>query len=89
MLDVVVVGVPDERYGEQVCAVVQFRRGHGASIAALQEYCRGQLAGYKIPRQVVVAEAIVRSPSGKADYPWAAAYAKEATPIDGGTWRTS
>ena len=89
VLDAVVVGVPDDRFGQQVCAVVQFRRGHGASLAALQEYCRGLLTGFKIPRRVVVAESIVRSPSGKADYPWAAAYAKEATPIDGGSWRTS
>ena len=89
VLDAVVVGVPDDRFGQQVCAVVQFRRGHGASLAALQEYCRGLLTDFKIPRRVVVAESIVRSPSGKADYPWAAAYAKEATPIDGGSSRTS
>ena len=42
---------------------------------ALRAQCRGQLAGYKVPRQVVVADAITRSPAGKADYRWAKAFA--------------
>ena len=44
----------------------------------IQTHCRTQLAGYKIPRQLVIAEAIRRSPSGKADYRWAREVAARA-----------
>ncbi len=73
--DVVVVGVPDERFGERVVAVVQPRAGCQVDIEELRTLCRGRMAGYKVPRQVVVADAITRSPSGKADYRWAKAFA--------------
>ncbi|MGO8870080.1 MAG: acyl-CoA synthetase [Acidimicrobiales bacterium] len=85
VIDAVVVGVPDERFGQQVCAVVQLRPGRTVGFAALQEFCRVELAGHKIPRRVVTAGEIVRSPSGKADYPWAAAYAQQASPIETGS----
>jgi len=73
--DVVVVGVPDERFGERVVAVVQPRAGCQVDGEALRTLCRETMAGYKVPRQVVVAESITRSPSGKADYRWAKAFA--------------
>jgi acyl-CoA synthetase (AMP-forming)/AMP-acid ligase II len=73
--DVVVVGVPDEHYGERVVAVVQPRAGRRVDSEALRTLCRGKIAGYKVPRQVVVADTITRSPSGKADYRWAQAFA--------------
>ena len=72
--DVVVVGVPDERYGERVVAVVQLRAGCQVDSETLRALCRGKMAGYKVPRQVVMADAITRSPSGKADYRWAKAF---------------
>jgi len=73
--DVVVVGVPDERFGERVVAVVQLRAGCQIDGEALRTLCRTQVAGYKVPRQVVMADSISRSPSGKADYRWAKAFA--------------
>ena len=73
--DVLVVGVADERWGERVTAVVQFTEGTSVSLEELDAHCRGQLAGYKIPRSLVVVDQIVRSPSGKADYRWAKATA--------------
>lgn len=73
--DVVVVGVPDEHYGERVVAVVQPRSGCRVDSEALRTMCRGKMAGYKVPRQVVVVDTIPRSPSGKADYRWAQAFA--------------
>jgi len=76
--DVVVVGVPDERYGERVVAVVQLRTGCRIDGDALRAECRGRLAGYKVPRQVMLTNAIFRSPSGKADYRWAKAFALTA-----------
>ncbi len=71
--DVLVVGVPDDRWGERVTAVVQPTEGFAPTAEELAEHCRGQLAGYKIPRTVVLVDQVMRSPSGKADYRWARA----------------
>lgn len=74
--DAVVVGVSDERFGQRVAAVVALREGNPeptpAVLNAIAEHCRAHVAGYKIPRVVVAAPEVHRSPSGKADYPWAA-----------------
>jgi acyl-CoA synthetase (AMP-forming)/AMP-acid ligase II len=77
--DAVVVGLPDERYGERVVAIVQPRTGCRVDGDALQAACRARLAGYKVPRQIVVTAAISRSPTGKADYRWARQLALTAT----------
>jgi len=70
--DALVAGVPDVRWGNHVAAVVQLRTGAvRPSLDEIQTHCRTHLAGYKIPRQLVIAESIQRSPSGKADYRWA------------------
>ncbi|MGW7053986.1 acyl-CoA synthetase [Streptomyces sp. NPDC054887] len=70
--DALVAGVPDEKWGNRVAAVVQLRGGADApGLGAIQDHCRSRLAGYKIPRQLVIAPEIQRSPSGKADYRWA------------------
>jgi acyl-CoA synthetase (AMP-forming)/AMP-acid ligase II len=78
VLDAVVVGVEDARFGERVVAVCQTRSGAALDLAALREFCRGRLAGYKIPRGVVCLQRIKRSPAGKADYPWAREAARNA-----------
>ncbi|WP_405836520.1 acyl-CoA synthetase [Streptomyces sp. NBC_01518] len=70
--DALVAGVPDVRWGNHVAAVVQLRTGaERLSLDEIQTHCRTHLAGYKIPRQLVIADSIQRSPSGKADYRWA------------------
>ena len=70
--DALVAGVPDVRWGNHVAAVVELRAGAvRPSLDDIQTHCRSHLAGYKIPRQLVIAESIQRSPSGKADYRWA------------------
>ena len=69
--DAVVVGVPDERFGSRVAAVVQPRDGATVELEALQNHCRTKIAGYKIPRELHIVDAIERSPSGKPDYRWA------------------
>jgi acyl-CoA synthetase (AMP-forming)/AMP-acid ligase II len=77
--DVLVVGVPDDRWGQAVCAVVQPR--HAAeppTLADLDAHSRIHLAAYKTPRHLVIVDEIRRSPSGKPDYPWATALAQEA-----------
>ena len=69
--DVLVVGVPDDRWGERVVAVVQPRPGQAVTFADLQSHAREHLAGYKVPRGMVVVDAVVRAPNGKPDYAWA------------------
>lgn len=77
--DALVAGVPDERWGNRVAAVVQLRDGAAPlDLETIQTHCRTRLAGYKIPRAVVFTEEIQRSPSGKADYRWAKAVAAGA-----------
>ncbi len=75
VFDVVVVGVPDERWGERVAAVVKARGGAAPTAEALAEHARATIAGYKVPKEVHLVDEIVRSPSGKADYRWAKATA--------------
>ncbi|MEV0221854.1 acyl-CoA synthetase [Streptomyces sp. NPDC050704] len=77
--DALVAGVPDEKWGNHVAAVVQLREGAGRpSLDDIQTHCRTHLAGYKIPRQLVITDTIQRSPSGKADYRWARSVAADA-----------
>jgi acyl-CoA synthetase (AMP-forming)/AMP-acid ligase II len=72
VMDAIVVGDPDERFGQRVAAIVEPRVGHSApSLEAVQEHCRSHVAGYKVPRQLHVVDKIERSPSGKPDYQWA------------------
>jgi acyl-CoA synthetase (AMP-forming)/AMP-acid ligase II len=70
--DVLVVGAPDERWGQRVVAVVEAASGAALAEDDLRQLARKYLAGYKVPKQVVFVDKIVRSPSGKADYRWAA-----------------
>ncbi|MER5460128.1 acyl-CoA synthetase [Streptomyces sp. NPDC002668] len=77
--DALVAGVPDTRWGNHVAAVVQVREGAlTPTLDDIQSHCRTRLAGYKIPRQLVIAQQIQRSPSGKADYRWARTVAVES-----------
>jgi acyl-CoA synthetase (AMP-forming)/AMP-acid ligase II len=78
VFDVLVVGVPDDRWGQKVAAVVQPRVGEDVTLDQLDRHCRHHLAAYKVPRQLTVVEAVVRSPSGKPDYPWAQEVARAA-----------
>jgi fatty-acyl-CoA synthase len=73
VFDAIVVGVPDERFAERVAAVVEPRPGRSPGIEELAEHCRRSIAGYKVPRQVMLVETMSRTPSGKADYRWAKA----------------
>ena len=66
--DAVVVGVPDARFGERICAVVEPEAGATPTLSDLADYVRTQLAGYKAPRELVVIESIARAPNGKVDY---------------------
>ena len=74
VFDSLVIGVPDDRLGQRVAALVQLRPGAAADPAALQAHVHGQLAGYKVPRTVWFVDSIGRTVSGKADYRWARRY---------------
>ena len=78
VVDAVVVGVPDDRWGQRVAAVVETRDGREITLAAIDAHCRTKIAGYKVPRQLRVVEEIVRHPSGKPDYRWASTVARAA-----------
>jgi acyl-CoA synthetase (AMP-forming)/AMP-acid ligase II len=78
VVDAVVVGVADERWGERVVAVIRPAAGTSPTIESIQEACRDKLAGYKVPRDIVVVDQIVRSPAGKSDYRWAKEHAATA-----------
>ncbi|MDB5466662.1 MAG: CoA synthetase, long-chain fatty acid:CoA ligase [Phenylobacterium sp.] len=66
--DAVVVGVPDARFGERICAVVEAEADLQPGLAELSEHVRGRLAAYKAPRELVLVETIGRAPNGKVDY---------------------
>jgi acyl-CoA synthetase (AMP-forming)/AMP-acid ligase II len=77
--DALVAGVPDPKWGNHVSAVVHLRDGAAPlTLDQVQAHCRARLAGYKIPRSLVLTARVQRSPSGKADYRWAAATAASA-----------
>jgi len=76
VFDALVVGVPDERWGSRVAAVVQPRPGQAITLEALAAHCRSHIAGYKVPRELHVVEQVRRSPSGKPDSPWAQTLAR-------------
>lgn len=67
--DVLVVGVPDEKYGQAVAAVVQPREGESVELEELRTYLRAHLSGYKLPRALTLVEEIPRNATGKAQYP--------------------
>jgi len=69
--DSLVVGVPDERFGERVVAVASCSQPDAVTEAELLDFVREHLAGYKLPKQVVFVDRVQRAPNGKADYQWA------------------
>lgn len=77
--DANVVGVPDEKWGSAVHAVVSLNEESDddtAIAATLTEHCRGLLAGYKCPKRIHVVPEVRRGPNGKPDYRWATGVAQ-------------
>jgi fatty-acyl-CoA synthase len=76
--DCLVVGVPDERFGERVVAVASYRSGESCDESAVIDVTRDHLAGYKLPKHVLFVDQVQRAPNGKADYKWAKRAAEAA-----------
>jgi acyl-CoA synthetase (AMP-forming)/AMP-acid ligase II len=75
VFDVLVVGVPDDRLGQRVAAVIEPRPGTRPTFEDLTAHVRHGIAGYKVPRSIWLVDKIQRLATGKADYRWAAEFA--------------
>jgi fatty-acyl-CoA synthase len=73
--DALVVGVPDEKWGQAVTAVVEMAEGHSFDPEHLKVFVRGKLAGYKTPKHIFTDGPPFRAPNGKADYKSVTQYA--------------
>lgn len=71
VVDCLVVGIDDEKFGQRVTGVASLRPGANVEGEALREFTRGKLAAFKVPKQLFVVDRVHRAPNGKADYKWA------------------
>jgi 3-oxocholest-4-en-26-oate---CoA ligase len=76
--DAAVVGVDDRLTGQRLVALVQPSGGAAPSLEDLTHFSKARLAGYRVPRSLVVVETIKRLESGRPDYDWARAVATSA-----------
>lgn len=63
--DACVIGLPDERWGETIVAIIVPKEGRTVDQALVEKHCRAHLAGFKVPRRLIVREVLPRNPSGK------------------------
>ena len=63
--EVAVIGLPDERWGEKPVAIVVLGDGATLELPALTDHCRARLAGFKVPKQLIIRDSLPRNPSGK------------------------
>ncbi len=83
IVDALVLGVPDEKWGQAITGVVKLAPDGEFDEAALREHVRTQLAGYKTPKRILISEVNLRAPNGKADYKSASEFARTALGIAG------
>ena len=71
IFDCLVVGLKDDRFGQKVVALASFQEGREIEEQDLIAFTREHLAGYKLPKQVLFVDEVMRAPNGKANYKWA------------------
>jgi fatty-acyl-CoA synthase len=64
-MDAQVIGVPSEKYGEEVCAWIQLQKGEEATEEEIRDFCKGQIAHYKIPRYIMFVDEFPKTVTGK------------------------
>ena len=82
VVDAIAVGVPDERFGQIVTAVVETVQSTDVAESELIEHVKAKLASYKAPRHVFVTDSLTRAPNGKIDYKKWTGFAKEKLGVD-------
>ncbi|MEQ1753675.1 MAG: acyl-CoA synthetase [Micropepsaceae bacterium] len=76
--DALVVGVPDDKWGTAVTAVIELAPGASFNEEVLRKHVREKLAGYKTPKRILMVQSMFRAPNGKADYKLATDFAKQS-----------
>lgn len=71
VIDCLVVGIPDEKFGQCVAAVASVSPHSGIGEAELRSYTKSKLSSFKAPKKIMVVDKVQRAPNGKADYKWA------------------
>jgi acyl-CoA synthetase (AMP-forming)/AMP-acid ligase II len=79
--DALVLGVPDEKWGQSITGLVRLLEGAEFDEKSLRDHVRSQLAGYKTPKRILISEVNLRAPNGKADYKSASEFARNALGI--------
>ena len=77
VFDCLVVGMPDERFGQKIVAVVSTVDNKVVNEEELIEKTRSVIAAYKLPKSIIFTDEVKRAPNGKANYKWAKSYAEE------------
>jgi len=77
VIDCLVVGVEDEKFGQRVTGVASLKPGSSVTGEELRQFTREKLAAYKVPKQLFVVPEVKRAPNGKADYKGALAFAEQ------------
>ena len=78
VVDCLVVGIEDEKFGQRVTGVASLRPGSETGATELREFTKQNLAAYKVPKDLFIVESVQRAPNGKADYGWARKAIEEA-----------
>jgi fatty-acyl-CoA synthase len=78
VIDCLVVGVADEKFGQRVTGVVSLCEGSEADGDTLRQFTRTKLAAFKLPKQLIIVDQVQRAANGKADYTWARKTVEEA-----------
>ena len=77
VFDCLVVGMPDEKFGQKIIAVVSTVNDKKLEEMDLIENTRKKIAGYKLPKTILFTDEVQRAPNGKANYKWAKSFAAE------------